>query len=250
MSAMPNHTVIPFNAHFDAAHSGSVTIKSLTVTRHNRTLLNAVSLVLPHHGITALIGPNGAGKSMLLRAITGLIEPDSGTIDIADTFETPALVFQKPVVLRRTVRRNLLHALKIAGVPRHLRSGRLAELLVLARLTTLAETPARSLSGGEQQRLAFARALAQSPKLLLLDEPTANLDPAATEEIETLTRHIAAKGVKIVFVTHNQAQAERLADDVVFVANGKIIEQSDAATFFTHPASPHAKRYLAGELIL
>jgi tungstate transport system ATP-binding protein len=161
-----------------------------------------------------------------------------------------ALVFQSPVVLRRSVKANLDHALKIYGVPKSERLGRIAELLVMADLTMLAEAPARALSGGEKQRLAMARALAARPKLLLLDEPTASLDPHSTAAIERLTRSAVATGVKVVMVTHDRGQAERMADDVLFLHRGRATEHTPAEQFFNTPTSEEGKTYLKGHILL
>jgi len=227
-----------------------MTLSGIALSRNKATVLDHVDLTLNKHGITGLIGPNGAGKSILLRVLTGLIPPDAGTMWIDPDLGRPALVFQKPVLLRRSVKRNLLHALRVAGVPKQERTGRLAELLVAADLTAQAETPARALSGGEQQRLAFVRALAEQPKLLLLDEPTASLDPSATAAIERLTRATASQGVKVIFVTHDRGQAERLCDDIVFLHKGRVTEETPAAKFFQSPNSTAGRHYLKGDLLL
>ncbi|MEQ9609977.1 MAG: ATP-binding cassette domain-containing protein, partial [Kiloniellaceae bacterium] len=161
-----------------------------------------------------------------------------------------AVVFQRPVVLRRSVAANLKHALATYGVPRGERAKRLEELLTLAGLQDLADRPARVLSGGEQQRLAMVRALAAEPDLLLLDEPTASLDPQATAAIETLIGRAAAKGVKIVMVTHDRGQAQRLADEILFLHRGRLSERSAADAFFSRPNSAAAQAYLEGRLLL
>lgn len=247
---MPADAQILRFPHADANRSPCVEMSNIRLTRDGVTLLDQASLTLDRHGITGLIGPNGAGKSVLLRVLTGLIKPDQGSVDVAKDIGQPALVFQKPVLLRRSVKANLAHALRIANVPHRKRTGRLAELLVRADLTTQAETQARALSGGEQQRLAFVRALAANPKLLLLDEPTASLDPAATAAFERLTRATSLQGVKVVFVTHDRAQAARVCDDVAFLHNGRVSEHTPAAAFFDAPQSSAARQYLNGDLLL
>ncbi|MCB1491925.1 MAG: ATP-binding cassette domain-containing protein [Rhodobiaceae bacterium] len=203
---------------------------------------------------TVIMGPNGSGKSLLLRLIAGLIRPAEGTIRYG-TADRPgkcdiALVFQKPVLLRRSVSGNLLHALKTYGMPASERRIRLGSLLALGRLEALAKSPARVLSGGEQQRLAMVRALAADPALLLLDEPTASLDPHATAMIETLIAQAAADGVKVLLVTHDAGQAERVAGDIAFMHAGRITERTQATRFFRQPASPEAGEFLAGRLLL
>lgn len=225
--------------------------EDITVARGGRILINDLSFQIEQSGITTLLGPNGAGKSLILRLISGLLLADSGKLSILPSIsDNLALVFQTPVVLRRSVKANLDHALKIYGVPKKERLGRIAELLVLADLTGLAEAPARTLSGGEKQRLAMARAMAAKPKLLLLDEPTASLDPHATAAIERLTRGAAASGTKVILVTHDWAQAQRMADDVLFVHRGRVTEHSVAANFFDTPASEEGRTYLKGQILL
>ena len=159
-------------------------------------------------------------------------------------------MFQRPVLLRRSVAANLDHALKIYGLARPERPGRIAELLALGQLEPLAGRPARVLSGGEQQRLSMVRALAARPALLLLDEPAASLDPQATAALEALIRAVAGKQVKVVLVTHDRDQARRMASEIVFLHRGRIAEQAAATRFFDQPQSPEAQAYLAGRLLL
>lgn len=246
---MPDARVVPLRP-LPGTDQAAVAIDDLHLALGGRRLLQGASLRLARHGVTALIGPNGAGKSLLLRVLAGLVRPDRGTVRLIPELGDPALVFQRPVLLRRSVRGNLLHALKIAGTPRRQRPGRIAELLVLASLSQRSETPARRLSGGEQQRLQMARALAPQPACLLLDEPTASLDPASTAVIEALIRRIADDGVKVILVTHDRAQAERLAGDVAFLHRGRVTEHREARAFFDVPASPEAEAYLAGRLLV
>ena len=218
-----------------------------------RAVLDGLRFELPPHGVTALIGPNGAGKSLTLRVLAGLVPPDSGRVRFAGGQPRPrdiALVFQKPVLLRRSTRANLAHALATYGVPRRTREARIAELLDLSGLAALANAPARRLSGGEQQRVAMARALAAGPRFLLLDEPTASLDPQATALIEALIRRAAADGVKVVLVTHDRGQAARLSDDVLFLHRGRLAEAAPAVRFFEAPASREARAYLKGDLLI
>lgn len=216
-----------------------------------RKLVDGLTFALRNNGITTLMGPNGAGKSLTLRLLAGLLVPTAGHVhECGIPPRDVALVFQKPVMLRRSVKGNLTHALKLHGVRRADRTARLAELLQMADLEHLANSPARLLSGGEQQRLALVRALATNPKLLLLDEPTASLDPQATQMIETLIVQASTHGTKIVLVTHDIGQAKRLAGDVVFLHQGFAHEHAPAETFFTDPQSLEAKAYLKGELLI
>lgn len=250
---MPDPKIVPFDKAraAGAAAAPLLAFEDISIRRGGTTLLDKVAFSLGSDGTTVVMGPNGAGKSLCLRIMAGLIAPDRGHLRIdADVRERTALVFQKPVLLRRTVEANIHHALKIFNVPRQHRSGRCAELLVEADLTALAATPARALSGGEQQRLQMARALAMRPRLLLLDEPTASLDPQSTLRIEALIQKATGDGVKTVLVTHDRGQAERLATDVIFVNRGAVCEHTKATDFFTAPTSEQARSYLDGQLLL
>ena len=249
---MPEAAVIELRAAAPPARPVAV-VEGVTLARGGRTLLDGLSFGLAPGGITALMGPNGAGKSLTLRVMAGLVRPDAGRVRFAGGQPAPhelAIVFQKPVLLRRSVRANLDHALATYGVPRRARRDRVDALLRLTDLGGLADAPARRLSGGEQQRLAMARALAARPRFLLLDEPTASLDPQATAAIEALVRRAADDGAKVVLVTHDRGQAARLAHDVVFLHRGRVAEAAPARRFFQAPASSAARSYLRGELLI
>lgn len=228
-------------------------VEGVRLSLGGRRVLDGLDFELSPRGVTALIGPNGAGKSLTLRVLAGLVRPEAGRVDFTGGRPGPrdvALVFQKPVLLRRSVRGNLCHALATYGVPRREHAGEVARLLDLAELAPLADAPARRLSGGEQQRLAMARALAAGPRFLLLDEPTASLDPQATAAIEALVRRAAADGAKVLLVTHDCGQAARLAEDVLFLHRGQIAEAAPSRRFFDAPASRAARAYLKGELLV
>jgi len=214
-----------------------------------KALLEGVDLVLAPARCTVIMGPNGAGKSLLLRLAHGLVEPTAGRVVWAGGKPgRHAMLFQRPVMLRRTARANIRHALALAGHGLAARR-RLADAAI-ARfgLEALAERPARSLSGGEQQVLALARAASLEPDLLFLDEPTSALDPAATARIEAMLLTLARDGVTLVLVTHSLGQARRFADDVVFLHRGRLIEKTSAADFFTGPRSDEARAFINGEL--
>jgi tungstate transport system ATP-binding protein len=217
-------------------------------------LIRAVSLRIDAGAPTVLIGPNGSGKSTLIRLAMGLAAPTSGRITWGGRAETDgkrhAMVFQRPVMLRRSAAGNVAYALKAAGMPRRARARRTAELLAQAGLAHLAERPARRLSGGEQQHLALARALARDPEVLFLDEPTASLDPAATKAVEDLLGAIARSGVKIVMATHDLGQARRLAGEIVFMLRGSVREHASAERFFAAPATPEAAAFVRGDLVI
>ena len=204
-------------------------------------------------GLTAVLGPNGAGKSLLLRLCHGLLRPSAGAVmwnspgGIVDGRKRHSMVFQKPVMLRRSARANLVHALKAAGEPHA--DTRASEALARFGLQHLASRPARLLSGGEQQRLAIARAWALNPQVLFLDEPTSQLDPGATRQIEEMITGLKMDGVTLVMATHDLGQARRLADRVLFLNGGAIVEDATALQFFRQPATPGAQAFIAGELL-
>jgi tungstate transport system ATP-binding protein len=218
---------------------------------NGRVVLAAVDLELDGDGISMLLGPNGAGKSVLLRMVAGLQAPDAGRISWAGEArprERLAMVFQAPVILRTTVFDNALLGLRAIDLPQAERIARARTALERVGLADRAEESARRLSGGEKQRLALARAWAMRPRLLLLDEPTANLDPSATEQVEHIIRSIRSDGTRVLMTTHNLGQATRLADDVFFLSGGRIQEHAPTQRFFARPQSDAARLFIQGEL--
>jgi tungstate transport system ATP-binding protein len=219
-----------------------------------KRLLSDISLELHFGARTVVMGPNGAGKSLLLRLCHGLLQPTSGRVQWAlDDSRTlrrrQAMVFQRPVLLRRSVAANITYALAVQGLSWRSRRQLTQRALEQVGLAKLARRPARVLSGGEQQRLALARAWALQPQVLFMDEPTANLDPAATRRIEAIIDAIHHSGTKIVMTTHDLGQARRHADEVVFLSGGRVLEQTSARLFFQKPNSHEARAFLAGELV-
>jgi tungstate transport system ATP-binding protein len=244
-------------AHFALRESAVLPIRGqrLVIERGGRRLIDGIDIELGDAGALVLMGPNGAGKSLLLRVLMGLVAPDTGQVlwghappDRARAAKI-GFVFQRPVVLRRSALANVVYALTAAGVPRGEREARARSALRQAGLEHLAHAPARVLSGGEQQRLTIARALASGPEVLMLDEPTSNLDPASTAAIEALIRDARHEGTRIVLVTHDVGQARRVADDIVFLHRGRIIERKLADAFFNAPATAEARAFLNGELV-
>lgn len=234
-----------------ATPSPIVAMRNVTYQAGGKTLLDGLDLHLSEGPRTIIMGPNGAGKSLTLRILQGLIAPHSGRISWREPAEgRSALVFQRPTLLRRSVAANLRHALAVYNVPKAERSARIDELLELGNLAQLRDQPARLISGGEQQRLSLVRALAARPRILLLDEPTASLDPAATASIEALVDEAHRDGTKIVFVTHDIGQARRIGDEVAFLHRGRLCEQTAADVFFNRPRSVEAATYLDGRLVL
>ncbi len=229
-------------------------IRGVSFSAGGRRIINALDLDLPDDRLTVLMGPNGAGKSVLLRLMHGLLLQDEGAIlwngkplD-GKARRKQAMVFQKPVLLRRTVAANMRFSLGLRGFARA--RNHILPLLARLNLDHLADQPARLLSGGEQQRLALARALALQPEVLLLDEPCANLDPASVLLIEDAIRAARTTGTKIILVTHDTHQAHRLAERVIFLHHGTISEITDAAQFFASPTSEEAKAYLDGRILV
>jgi tungstate transport system ATP-binding protein len=218
-------------------------------------LVRDLDLTVERGHTTVLLGPNGAGKSVLLRLAHGLLAPTRGRIDWAagegeaTGRRRHAMVFQKPVMLRRSAHANLTHALAAAGLGWRARRIKAAETLERFRLSHLSARPARLMSGGEQQRLAIARAWALDPELLFLDEPTSALDPAATRTIEEMLMGLKAEGRTLMMASHDLGQARRLATRIVLLNRGRIVESGPAAAFFARPRTEEAARFLAGELI-
>jgi len=232
-------------------------VSNLVYEVGSERLLHDVSFRLSAGVRTVLLGPNGAGKSLTLRLCHGLLAPTMGHIrwggelsgDPARARRHQAMVFQRPVLLRRSVLGNVEHALNLRRVPRPQRRTRARLALAQNGLAELASRPARTLSGGEQQRLALARAWATTPQVLFLDEPTANLDPAATRAVETLIDGFHAAGTKIIMTTHDLGQAQRSADEILFVHQGRLLEQTRADQFFSAPATREARAFIKGELL-
>ena len=217
-----------------------------------KQLIRDVSLTVNAGTRLVIMGPNGAGKSLLLRLCHGLLMPSSGRVTWAGRrgrVRSQAMVFQRPVMLRRSVRANLDHGLALAGLPRRSRAARVDAALERFGLTQLAARGARLLSGGEQQRLALARAWLTEPEILFLDEPTSALDPGATRAIEEIISAFNREGMTIVMTTHNLGQARRLADEVAFINRGHLAEHGPATAFFSSPETPEARAFLEGDLL-
>jgi tungstate transport system ATP-binding protein len=223
----------------------------VTVATGSVTILKDVEMTLWGGDPTVLIGPNGSGKTTFLRVAMGLLAPTGGQVTWGGRSDVPparrAILFQRPIMLRRTAGANIRYAMRGAATGRQ---DRVSELLRLVGLAAFEDRPARRLSGGEQQRLGFARALAREPEVLFLDEPAASLDPAATKSIEDLIRDVASQGIKIVMTTHDLGQARRLAGNIVMLHRGSVVETGDAQSFFAAPQSNTARRFLAGELLV
>jgi len=229
-------------------------LENVSYAVRGKILVDSLSFALERGRRVVLLGPNGAGKSLTLRLCHGLVKPSAGKIlwqgaPQGEKRLRHAMVFQRPVLLRRTAFANLVHAAGLAGLGFRDRRIRAAEALEHFGLTPFADRAARSLSGGEQQRLAIARAWALRPEVLFLDEPTAALDPAATRAVEETIRLCHADGMTILMTTHDLGQARRLADEILFLHQGRLAESAPAPKFFEEPRTEGAQAFLRGDLL-
>ncbi|MBX9904709.1 MAG: phosphate ABC transporter ATP-binding protein [Burkholderiales bacterium] len=228
-------------------------LDQLTFSAGNAAIIRGISARIEAGPRTVILGPNGAGKSVLMRLCHGLLTPTSGRVvwhgsKNGDVRRHQAMVFQRPVMLRRSALANVVYGLKLAGKSRSQSELRAMDVLEVVGLAQHAARPARVLSGGEQQRLALARAWALGPDVLFLDEPTANLDPASTQDIESIINAIHASGTKIIMTTHNLGQARRLGDEILFISNGRLVEHTPIDRFFKQPASAEAATFIKDEM--
>lgn len=233
----------------DVAAIAPLVLEGAGFRHRGQPLLDGVDLRLTGCRRTLVMGPNGAGKSLLLRLAHGLLAPTAGRVRWEGPPPRQAMVFQRPVLLRRSALANLLYALAVTGTPRRRRKPLAREALARFGLSALEARPARVLSGGEQQRLALARAWLARPEVLFLDEPTSALDPAAIKAVEDAVNDFHRRGTRIVMTSHDLNQARRLADDVVLMVGGRLVEHGPAEAFFTAPASPEARAFTRGELV-
>lgn len=226
-----------------------LSLEDVSYDAGGRRILHGVTALIEAGPRTVILGPNGAGKSVLMRICHGLMKPTAGRVRwLGNGRGRQAMVFQRPVMLRRSALGNAVYGLKLAGYSRRERDLRARDVLEAVGLEQRAHQPARLLSGGEQQKLAIARAWALGPEILFLDEPTANLDPVATRELETIVGQIRASGTKIVMTTHNLGQARRLGDEILFISAGRLVERAPVERFFAEPASAEAAAFIRGEL--
>ncbi|MCP4329970.1 MAG: ATP-binding cassette domain-containing protein [Alphaproteobacteria bacterium] len=238
-----NHTILPLS------------LERLTFDAGGKAILHELTARFGADERTVILGPNGAGKSVLLRICHGLLKPTSGAvrwegaIGRPNTAHEQAMVFQRPVMLRRSAYANVDYALSLRGVPRERRRERVLDALAHTGLSRLADQHARVMSGGEQQRLALARVWALHPQVVFLDEPTANLDPQASRQVERIIDAIHETGSKIIMTTHDLGQARRLSDEVLFLHQGRVLERSPSAAFFDEPATAEAGAFMRGELL-
>ena len=230
-----------------------LSLDNVVYASNGEPIISGVSLAIDAGPSTIILGANGAGKSVLMRLMHGLLAPSAGSVrwneaDPASVRRRQAMVFQRPVMLRRSALANVTYALALAGMAPGERDAQALAALDEVGLRHLSSRPARVLSGGEQQRLALARAWALHPEVLFLDEPTASLDPGATREIETVIKAFDAAGTKIVMATHNLGQARRLGDEVIYLQAGRVMERAPIEEFFARPATAEAAAFVKGEL--
>ncbi|MDC0658577.1 ATP-binding cassette domain-containing protein [Leisingera sp. SS27] len=223
------------------------------VRRRGKVLVGPVDLSLRGQGTSIIIGPNGAGKTTLLKMLHGIVRMNGGSLDWACPLEEAqkhqAFVFQTPVMMRRSVIENIAYPLRLTGLSRRQARAQAADWAARVGLGEILERQATMLSGGERQKLALARALVREPQVLFLDEPCAALDGRATREIEEILVHAAGSGTRLIMSTHNMGQARRLADEVIFVLQGRIHEFSPAAEFFAGPETAQARAFLNGDIV-
>ena len=221
-------------------------LDKLSLTEGGTRIIEDISIALAAQR-TVVLGANGAGKSTLLRLIHGLLRPSGGELRWPRAL-SQAMVFQRPVMLRTTTLANVIYGLKIKGHAAPECGQRARQSLARVGLESLADRPARLLSGGEQQRVALARAWALQPELLILDEPTASLDPASSRDVERIIGDIAASGARILMTTHNLGQARRIAEQIVFIDRGRMVEQTPVDEFFRQPRTEAGQRFLDEEI--
>lgn len=228
-------------------------LNDIGLRRSEKYLLEHVNHRFYSDSLSIVLGHNGSGKTLLLKVCHGLLKPTDGTLKwsspaLAMRAGVQAMVFQKPVTLRRSIAANIDYALKVCEVSPNKRQTRLQQALEFAGLRELSERSARVLSGGEQQRLALARAWAVEPQVLFLDEPCSQLDPGATQQVERMIKAIHKSGTKVIMTTHDLGQARRLADEVLFMHRGTVLEAGEAEQFFMNTQTEAAQAFLQGHL--
>ena len=209
--------------------------------------LSACTLSVKAGERLALVGANGSGKSTLLRVLHGLVRPGTGSLQ-TDTGARQAMLFQRPYMLRASVLNNVALGLWLRGTPWQSAKAQALQALERVGLADLAARNAKALSGGQQQRVALARAWALKPQVLLLDEPTASLDPGAKREVERLMAEFSAAGMTLIFSSHNLGQVKRLASRVIYLEHGRLIADLPTNDFFNGPLPAAAAHFLKGEL--
>ena len=222
-----------------------IELKDIIVKSNGRIILNIPHALIPADRITACIGPNGAGKTTLLKLLDGLVKPDSGTVSYSFKTKT-ALVLHHTPMIKASAKTNIA---MVCDADESIKNADVDRVIEQVGLSGLANSPAHKLSAGERQKVCLGRAILQKPNLVLLDEPTANLDPQTTEQVEELIRQFDRQEVDVIFSSHQLAQVQRLAEHIIFIDQGEIKEKGPVGPFFNNPQTPAAKRYLQQELL-
>ena len=222
-----------------------IELKDIIVKSNGRIILNIPHALIPADRITACIGPNGAGKTTLLKLLDGLVKPDSGTVNYSFKTKT-ALVLHHTPMIKASAKTNIA---MVCDADESIKNADVDRVIEQVGLSGLANSPAHKLSAGERQKVCLGRAILQKPNLVLLDEPTANLDPKTTEQVEELIRQFDRQGAEVIFSSHQLAQVQRLAEHIIFIDQGEIKEKGPVGPFFNNPQTPAAKRYLQQELL-
>ena len=224
-----------------------IELKDVTVKSNGRTILNIPHAIIPADRITACIGPNGAGKTTLLKVLNGLIKPDTGSVRYSFAPARTSFVLHHTPMIKASTRSNLG---LVRDADHSITPTQIEYVLGQIGLTNLASSPAHKLSAGEKQKLCLGRAMLQKPNLVLLDEPTANLDPNTTEQVEEIIRQFKQQESDVIFTSHQVAQVQRLAQYILFIDQGEIKEKGPVGPFFSNPQTPAAKLYLHQELLI
>ena len=222
-----------------------IELRDITVKSNGRVILNIPHAIIPADRITACIGPNGAGKTTFLKMLDGLIKPDTGTVSYSFANKT-ALVLHHTPMIKASTRANIS---MVRDADSTITAADIEQVIEQVGLGTLVSSPAHKLSAGERQKLCLGRAILQKPNLVLLDEPTANLDPNTTEQVEEIIRKFDVQNTDVIFSSHQLAQVQRLAQYIIFIDHGEIKEKGPVGPFFADPQTQAAKRYLHQELI-
>ena len=224
-----------------------IELQGIIVKSDGRTILDIPHAIIPADRICACIGPNGAGKTTFLKLIDGLIKPDSGTISHSRRSVQSSLVLHHTPMIKASARTNIA---MVQDSDPSIQSSAIDSVIEQIGLSHLANSPAHKLSAGERQKLCLGRAILQKPNLVLLDEPTANLDPNTTEQVEEIIRQFKLQGSDVIFSSHQLAQVQRLAEYIIFIDQGLIKEKGPVGPFFADPQTQAAKRYLHQELLV
>ena len=222
-----------------------IELKDITIVSNDRTILDIPHAIIPADRITACIGPNGAGKTTLLKLLDGLIKADTGSITYSFQPRTTLVLHHTPMI-KASARTNMA---MVRDVDSTITDADISKAMEQVGISALASSTAHQLSAGERQKLCLGRAILQKPNLVLLDEPTANLDPNTTEQVEDLIRQFEQQSVNVIFTSHQLAQVQRIAEYIIFIDQGQIKEKGPIGPFFANPQTTAAKRHLQQELL-